>query len=176
MLHLPMEAEGDEPTEPGEVRVGMSPDTIARIIKQDLATVPGVVGVNNHKGSKLTKLDSEMVEIMSVIGGNSLYFVDSLTTSESVALDTALREGLGCIGNDVFLDNAEDPVSIEERLEHLMRVASRRGFAVGICHAKVVTIEVLRETLPTIRARGYRLVHVSELLEENAKRHARAGN
>jgi polysaccharide deacetylase 2 family uncharacterized protein YibQ len=117
-----------------------------------------------------------MAEIMSVIGENSLYFVDSLTTSESVALDTALREGLGCIGNDVFLDNEEDPVSIEDRLEHLMRVASRRGFAVGICHAKVVTIEVLRETLPTIRARGYRLVHVSELLEENAKRHARAGN
>jgi polysaccharide deacetylase 2 family uncharacterized protein YibQ len=176
MLHLPMEAEGDEPAEPGELRVGMSPDTIGSLIEQDLSTVPGAVGVNNHKGSKLTKCESEMLEIMSVIGGHNLYFVDSLTTSQSVALDSARRKGLSTVGNDVFLDNDEDSLTMEERLEELMRVAHRRGFAVGICHAKVATMEVLRETLPNMPARGYRLVRVSELLEENAKRHARAGD
>ncbi len=175
MLHLPMEAEGDEPQEPGELRVGMSPDTIRRLVEQNLATVPGAVGVSNHKGSKLTKCESEMLEIMAAVGEHNLYFVDSLTTSESVALDAARRAGVSSIGNDVFLDNDEDPLSIEERLEELMRVAQRRGFAVGICHAKVLTVEVLREMLPSIRERRYRLVQVSELLEENAKRHARAG-
>jgi len=176
MLHLPMEAEGDEPPEPGELRVGMSPDHIGGIIEQSLATVPGAVGVNNHKGSKLTKCESEMLETMAVIGEHNLYFVDSLTTPESVAFDAARRTGLSSISNDVFLDNDDDLLSMEERLEELMRVAQRRGFAVGICHAKAATMEVLREALPTIRARGYRLVHVSELMEENAKRHASAGD
>jgi len=176
MLHLPMEAVGDEPTEPGELRTGMSPDTVARLIERYLATVPGAVGVNNHKGSKLTTHESQMAEVMSVLSEHRLYFVDSLTTSESVALDVARRAGLSSIGNDVFLDNEEDAMSIQERLEELMRVARRRGFAVGICHARAATMEVLRETLPTMRARGYQLVHVSELLEEDAKRHARAGS
>jgi polysaccharide deacetylase 2 family uncharacterized protein YibQ len=176
MLHLPMEAVGDKPVDPGELRTGMSRANVARLIERNLVTVPGAVGVNNHKGSKLTTCENEMAEVMSVLSEHHLYFVDSLTTSESVALDVARRAGLSSIGNDVFLDNEDDPIDMQERFEELIRVARRRGFAVGICHAKPATMEVLRETLPAMRARGYRLVRVSELLEEDAKRHARAGS
>ncbi|MCK5557305.1 MAG: divergent polysaccharide deacetylase family protein, partial [Candidatus Hydrogenedentes bacterium] len=166
MLHLPMEAEGNAPPEPGELRVGMSRDTMARLIEENLATVPGTVGVNNHKGSIMTELEGEMSKFLPTIGEQNLYFVDSLTTPESVALDVARKCGLKAIGNDIFLDNERDRANIEERLNELMRTAKRRGYAVGICHAKTATIDVLRELLPTMRERGFRLVPVSELLEK----------
>ncbi len=167
MLHLPMATDADEPPEPGEIHVGMSRDAVARVFEENLATVPGAVGVNNHKGSKLTTLETEMSTFMSILGESSLYFVDSMTTSESVALDVAREFGLKAIGNDIFLDNERDMVNIEVRLNELMRTAERRGYAVGICHAKTATVDALRELLPAIQARGFRLVPVSELLAKH---------
>ena len=167
ILHLPMEAGEGEPPEPGELRVGMSRDVMAQLFEENLATVPGAVGVNNHKGSRMTTLESEMDTFMSIIAEDNLYFVDSLTTSESVALNAAKKSGLKAIGNDIFLDNEPDMVNIEERLQELMRTAERRGYAVGICHAKRPTIDALHELLPAIRDRGFRLVPVSELLDRH---------
>jgi polysaccharide deacetylase 2 family uncharacterized protein YibQ len=167
MLHLPMATGAGEPPEPGEIQIGMSRDAVARLFEENLATVPGAVGVNNHKGSQLTTLETDMSTFMSVLGETSLYFVDSLTTSESVALDVAREFGLKAIRNDIFLDNERDMVNIEVRLNELMRTADRRGYAVGICHAKTATVDALRELLPALQARGFRLVPVSELLEEH---------
>jgi polysaccharide deacetylase 2 family uncharacterized protein YibQ len=139
---------------------------MARLFEEDLATVPGAVGVNNHKGSKMTALETDMSTFMSVLSKTNLYFVDSLTTSDSVALDVAREFGLRAIENDVFLDNDRNMANIEERLNELMRTAKRRGYAVGICHARTSTVDALRELLPTVRDRGFRLVSVSELLDK----------
>jgi len=176
ILHLPMEPEENDIPQPGELLAGMSCESIVRLVEENLATVPGVVGVNNHQGSKLTTLEDEMTAVMSAISGKELYFVDSLTTPNSVALDVAGRFGVKCIGNDLFLDNEEDPERIKDRFAELTRVARRRGFSVGICHAKMSTVEVLQEVLPAIREQGCRLVRVSELVNEDAYHHAHAGD
>ncbi len=176
ILHLPMEPEGNDIPQPGELLAGMPHETIVRLVEENLATVPGAVGVNNHQGSKLTTLEAEMTAVMSVISEKGLYFVDSLTTPDSVALDVAGRFGVQCVGNDLFLDNEEDPERIKSRFAELTRVARRRGFAVGICHAKMSTVEVLQQALPAVREQGCRLVRVSELLNEDAYHHAHAGN
>jgi polysaccharide deacetylase 2 family uncharacterized protein YibQ len=176
ILHLPMEPEENDVPQPGELFAGMPHETIVRLVEENLATVPGAVGVNNHQGSKLTTLEGEMTAVMSAISEKALYFVDSLTTPDSVALDVARRLGVQCIGNDLFLDNEEDPERIRYRFDQLMRVARRRGFAVGICHAKMSTLEVLQHALPAVREEGCRLVRVSELLNEDAYHHAHAGN
>jgi len=176
ILHLPMEPEENDIPQPGELLAGMPHETIVRLVEESLATVPGAVGVNNHQGSKLTTLEREMTAVMSAISGKELYFVDSLTTPDSIALDVARRFGVRCIGNDLFLDNEEDPERIKDRFDELTRVARRRGFAVGICHAKISTVELLPQVLPAIRDQGCRLVRVSELLNQDAYHHANAGN
>jgi hypothetical protein len=176
MLHLPMEADGNEPAQPGELRIGMSRDMIARIIKENLTTVPGAIGVNNHRGSKMTQLEAEMIKILPVLADNRLYFVDSLTTPESVALRMAKKTGLRTIGNDTFLDNDGDGTSMQDRIEELMRIAETRGYAVGICHSKPATMKVLGDFLSMARARGFEFVRVSELMERMEYRHARSRN
>ncbi len=63
MLHLPM-----EPVEypnvdsgPGSLLTDMSPDELIFQLKKNLDSIPYVVGVNNHMGSKLTPMSSKIV-------------------------------------------------------------------------------------------------------------------
>ena len=50
MLHLPMQPEPGAAAGPGsgEIKVGMRPSDLSRIIEEDLASVPFSAGVNNH--------------------------------------------------------------------------------------------------------------------------------
>ena len=52
MLHLPMEPEPDARSAPGRgaILVGCPGRKCGELLKDDLATVPYVVGVNNHMG------------------------------------------------------------------------------------------------------------------------------
>ena len=65
MLHLPM-----EPVEypevnpgPGTLLSSMSPDELISQLEENLNTLPGVKGVNNHMGSKLTAASTQMYQI-----------------------------------------------------------------------------------------------------------------
>jgi hypothetical protein len=153
MLHLPM-----EPIEypevnpgPGALLTSMDPDELLRVLEKNLKAVPHIKGVNNHMGSRLTAKSEQMYQVFTVLKRHGLYFVDSRTTEESVCRPSARLFQLPFAQRDVFLDHAQDPASIRKQLRELVRIALRRGEALGIGHPHPNTYQVLKEELPALR-------------------------
>ena len=88
MLHLPMQSEGeDAKAETVELRVGMRAGEVNQILKNALASVPYVVGVNNHQGSAATSNAVLMAELMPALKKRNLFFIDSRTEKTTVAYE-----------------------------------------------------------------------------------------
>jgi polysaccharide deacetylase 2 family uncharacterized protein YibQ len=171
-LHMPMEPNPGSPVGPGEpaVMVGMGSREIRAAVSRGLADLPGVVGVNNHMGSRATRSRAEMDAVMAEVSARGLVFVDSRTTAGSVAQVAASARGIPNLRNDLFLDvDTEDPVEIRRRLDRLLKIARKRGWAVGIGHVHPNTIAVLEEFLPTVDPTDVELVPVSELILDLAR-------
>lgn len=168
MLHLPMEPEGYPRKDPGpgSLLSEMTPDERIRLLKKHLDELPHVKGVNNHMGSKMSKNSAHMNQILSILKKRGLYYIDSLTTSESQSLSSARLFDVPYAGRDVFLDHVPDPHFISGQLESLMKIAEKKGKAIGIAHPYPVTIEVLSEELPELKEK-VRLVAASEALSVN---------
>lgn len=163
LLHLPMEAEGhDQLLGPGALRVGMDAGTIAATLEAALASLPTVIGVNNHMGSRLTA-DSRSMDSLAagVARHRGLFYVDSRTTPRTVAARAMRALGVPTLERDVFLDNVLQPEAIRHQLATLVARARRQGHALGIAHPHRVTLAVLRAWEPTDA--GVRLVPVSAL-------------
>jgi len=107
-----------------------------------------------------------MKAVLSVLKKRKLFFLDSLTSSKSIAYNTAKSVGVGAVRNNLFLDaETNDPDVIEKRLRRLLAIAKRNGHAVGIGHPKKWTLEVLQKSKAMIEQSGVQLVFVSDLIE-----------
>lgn len=165
MLHLPMEAEAGKKLGPGGLMECMSEKKFAEVLQSSIRSVPHVSGFNNHMGSLLTKSPLWMKRLMQQVAAkNRLFFVDSRTTSDSVAMEVAHSEGLSSIQRDIFIDHEESKEFIQKQLRKLIRKAQRNGTALAIAHPKKVTLAELEQWLPLLESKGVKLVPVSQLI------------
>jgi hypothetical protein len=164
LLHLPMEAEGLPVKKLGEGALLMEMDAgqLLRCLRDDLDDLPGVVGVNNHMGSKLTANEPRMKVVLGELKRRKLLFLDSRTTSRSLGYSLARRLGVRTAGRDIFLDTVQDKDAVLAQLAKLVSVAGSRGEAVAICHPYPATFEALKEALPRLE-KQVRLVPVAEM-------------
>ena len=79
LLHLPMEPEGYPKVRPGPGLVlrSQSDAEIERLLEEDLATVPGAIGVNNHMGSAATADARVMRAVSRVLARRGLFWPPS---------------------------------------------------------------------------------------------------
>jgi uncharacterized protein len=166
MLHLPLESLTTKEMSAGRISGDMTREEVRGRVEACLDQVPGCRGVNNHEGSKVTEDASLMSLILEVLKERGLYFIDSRTTSASVAYETALRLGVRAATRRVFLDDTADEAAIRARLEELFAAARNHGSAVGICHPKKETFAALAKYLSLAESAGVRLVFASEVVEE----------
>jgi len=171
MLHLPLESEDHRRLGPGGITAGMSSAERDAILAEDLAAIPYVSGVNNHMGSRLTAEQGAMEWLMQRLQerGN-LYFVDSRTSSHSVAYHTAFTRGLPALQRDVFLDHRPTHAFISRQFEQLLREARRWGSALAIGHPYPETLGFLEQALPQLAEQGVELVPVSTLIADQENR------
>ena len=94
-----------------------------------------------------------------------MYFVDSLTSGNSVGMATARQAGVPNLRRDVFLDNVPEVAEIAREIRRLAAKAARNGSAVGICHPYPETIAALRQELPVLARQGVKFVPVSAVLK-----------
>ena len=165
LLHLPMQTVQARPLDAGGLRLDMTQRQFVEALQRDLAAVPHVVGVNNHMGSLLTRHPGHMLWLMQEINRHGrLFFVDSRTTSATVALQVAMENDVPSLKRDVFLDNDPQPEAIRARFHELLQRARRDGTALAIGHPYPGTLQVLEQMLPGLAQQGVRLVPVADLI------------
>ena len=165
MLHLPMESEGGKALGPGGLTECMTAQKFQDVLNSNLKSVPFVKGFNNHMGSLLTKSALWMSKVMNEAGKHKdLYFVDSKTTSDSVAYKVAKQYGVSAVQRNIFLDHDMSDKMITRQLNKLVKRAKSKGSALAIGHPKTLTLAVLKQWLPKLDEEGIRLVPVSELI------------
>ncbi|OBS09402.1 divergent polysaccharide deacetylase family protein [Acidihalobacter prosperus] len=176
MLHLPMQSLEPHPLGPGGLTLHMTRSEIRATLLADLASLPHVAGINNHMGSLLTQNAGDMAWLMQdirQIGG--LFFIDSLTTPQSAALEEARRAGIPSAARDIFLDDVREPAYIDRQLDKAIAIARARGSAIAIGHPYAATLEVLRRRLPQLAAEGVHLVTAGQLIRGRQAHLMRAG-
>lgn len=155
MLHLPMEPMEypDVNPGPGALLASMDPDLLLDQLRKNLEDVPGIVGVNNHMGSKLTAQSDKMHQIFTVLKKQDLFFIDSRTAPQSQGESSARLFSLRFAQRDIFLDNVQDIGYITGQFQSLIRIALKHGTAIGIGHPYKTTLETLKIELPKIKGR-----------------------
>jgi uncharacterized protein len=166
LLHLPMEPL-DYPRSnpgPGALLLSMSAIDILNIIDNDFNEFPFVQGANNHMGSRFTENREKMALVLEALKKRNLFFLDSLTTAQSVVPALADDLGVRYLQRNIFLDNEVAEGPIKQQLEKLVQVAEDRGFAVGCGHPYPLLLQVIREQLPYLKSK-VEVVSLSELIK-----------
>lgn len=152
MLHMPM-----EPANPhyrklmdnSFLRVGMPREEVRRRMGEALKSVPYVVGVNNHMGSRLTTLEKPMHWVMEVCREQKLFFVDSRTNKDSVAARMAREAGLRWGERRVFLDDSVEPQRLKKSWQAARARLAKYGFVIVIAHPHRETLDFLEQNVST---------------------------
>jgi polysaccharide deacetylase 2 family uncharacterized protein YibQ len=147
LAHVPMQAVSNTDPGPMVLKSGMPADEIARRLGWDLSRVPGLVGINNHEGSRFTADAVGLEPVMATLRARHLFFLDSRTGPDSQAERVAQAEGVMTAGRDIFLDDDQSAVAVSAELEMLAREAKRTGVAIAIGHPHDVTLKLLAEWL-----------------------------
>jgi uncharacterized protein len=164
MLHAPMSNVKKLPLDAGGLTETMSQQEFVDILYQNLEAIPHVQGLNNHMGSYLTQLDTPMTWLMETLARENLFFIDSRTSPQSIAWETAQSFQVPTRKRDVFLDNKRDQAAIGEQFDQLLRIAKRRGNAIAIGHPYPETIAFLAGVIPSLHELGVELVPVTQLI------------
>ena len=165
MLHLPMEPVQYPKVNPGPGALfsSMTPDNLLAQLRKNLNQVPGVVGVNNHMGSKLTADSDKMNQIFTILKKKGLFYIDSRTSPISQGEASARLFKLNFAQRDIFLDNFQNISYISGQFARLIKIAQKHGTAIGIGHPYKVTLEALKIELPKLKGK-IRIVPASQLV------------
>ena len=114
IIHMPMESSLNTPGEDEyKIKSGMTSEEVEWRIREVLKEMPEAIGMNNHQGSKATTNGKVMSVLGSVLKANNKFFIDSRTTSKTVAEEIMRSIGVPTIRRHVFLDNddSKDKIS-----------------------------------------------------------------
>ena len=166
IIHMPMESSLNTPGEDEyKIKSGMTSEEVEWRIREVLKEMPEAIGMNNHQGSKATTNGKVMSVLGSVLKANNKFFIDSRTTSKTVAEEIMRSIGVPTIRRHVFLDNDDSKDKISERIDEVARLAQKQGIAVAIGHAKPNTLKAIKDALPKLLAVGYQFEFASNVVK-----------
>ena len=166
LLHLPMQSVADMPLGTGGITLEMTEGEIRATVADDLASLPHLVGMNNHEGSLITQHPGDMAWILQTLHATGPFFyIDSYTSADSVAYQIAREQGVPAARRNVFLDDVNTEDAVREQWQRLVSIARHRGFALAIGHPRSATFKVLEEELPKLADANLTLVSPSEIVK-----------
>lgn len=166
MIHVPMQPKGwpEQRLEAHGLLVSMADEVLRERLEDFTRTIPQAVGANNHMGSEFTEHEEKMRVVLSELKGRGLFFIDSVTSSQSVGNRLARELEMKYGRRNVFLDNEQNHAYIQGQLDQAVRLAKKRGWAIAICHPHPATIRTLQSALPRLAGQGVILVPASQLV------------
>jgi len=163
MLHSPMENQRGLELGIGGLLETMSEKEIKSTLSQSFKAIPNMIGINNHMGSKLTTKPKIMKWVMEKVQQHPFYFVDSRTSADSIAAQTAEEFQIPTLSRDVFLDHRQTRNFVQKQFLKLIKIAKEKGTAVAIAHPHKVTVDYLSWALPKLDEKGVRIATISAL-------------
>jgi len=170
ILHLPWEPYSIG-ANPGPNAL-MTDDTSEEILSKlavNLNSFKGYDGINNHMGSKFSRYPTGIELVMEELKKRNLFFLDSLTDSNSIAETIAHKYSVPTTHRNIFLDHVDSEEFVEHALNEVERIALETGSAVAIGHPKQATINGLKKWLPSLAKKGFKLVTLKEVINERQK-------
>ena len=148
MLHLPMEPANPhyrDRMDASFLRADMDEVTIRDMVLKALSRVPYAVGMNNHMGSMLTSLTEPMQWVMQVCREQGLFFIDSKTSSKSVAATVAENAGVVWGSRRTFLDHSIEYSDMQAAWQSGMACAKLHSDCIMIGHPHAETLDFLEQ-------------------------------
>lgn len=165
LVHMPMEPKGSFNNRyKWIVMEKMSQEKIEEVIREAIDSVPYAEGLNNHMGSLVTTDREAMEPVLKVLQDKDMFFVDSRTSSDSIAYSLARELKVRTIYNSVFLDNEKKPEYIEKQFNELISIGLDRGEVMGLAHADPVTSSTLIELTKKCDKRKISFIFLSEIV------------
>lgn len=146
MIHFPLEATSFKNEENGTLHIGDSYKKIEQRVAQVRAWYPNAKYTNNHTGSKFTADYDSMDKLFRALVKYDFVFMDSRTTSKTVAKEMAKKYNMPYIVRNVFLDNEQDFDYIQNQLKKAIKIAKKNGYAIAISHPHSISLKVLKES------------------------------
>lgn len=166
ILHQPLEPlDQTIALGPGLVGSFQSDEEMRRQFESNLEDVPGAKGFNNHMGSKGTQDRRVMRLLLAEAKAKGIFFIDSRSIASTVGESMAQEMGVAHAGRDVFLDHY-GLSRVKDQLDQLVKVALKKGEAIGIAHARPGVAEIIAAYIPTFEKAGIELVYASDLLRK----------
>ena len=150
MLHLPMEPSTQKYRDrmtASFLHEKMDNDALRQTFLSDLDMVPYVEGVNNHMGSHLTQFEKPMRGVMQVCQEQGLFFIDSKTSSKSVAAKIAAEQGIAWASRQIFLDHDISEKAMLKAWSRARRCVEKNLRCIVIAHPHEETVLFLEKHL-----------------------------
>ncbi len=172
MLHLPLQSINNHKASPGTLKLHMTRNEFLLQLRKNIASVPHISGINNHMGSLLTRHPGHMRWLMSEMAtDDKLFFVDSRTTSQTIAGRIADEHDIPNITRDIFLDPDSKKGTLETQFKRFLDLIHQRGYALAIAHPYPETIRFLSENLNKLKQQGIEIIPVSQLIKQTGKKY-----
>jgi len=165
-LHQPMEAVGGQNPGPGAIYEGMTATEMLAVLRQNVAEIGPIAGMNNHQGSKITADQQAMETVLAFCREKGIYFLDSRTTAETTVPAVARNLGIKIGERNIFIDNEQDRASMNRYIKSGLTLASQKGSAVMIGHTTSPELgPLLTELYQDLVAQGYTFATASSLIK-----------
>lgn len=164
MLHQPMQAINLSVNPgPGAITPDMTLYEIETCLRENIAEIGPVRGLNNHEGSLICEDEVKIGTVLQVSSNMGLYFVDSRTTSQTRVPQAAMSLGLSYYERNVFIDNTKNRADIISEIMKGVSIANKNGTAIMIGHVWSADVlpEILSELYPLLSGKGYVFTTVS---------------
>lgn len=171
MLHQPMQSVNlDLWPGPGFIGPDMSAEQILALVTANLEELGiGVRGMNNHEGSLITADKERIGAVLDAALDYGVFFMDSRTTSATMAPEAARERGMRILERDIFLDNVLDRDAMFAQVYEGLELANKNGKAIMIGHVDKsagILPGLLEDLYPALGAAGYEVVCPSQLMRD----------
>lgn len=166
LLHIPMQAKSNNSKlGKGALMADMQEKEFKATLQRSLDYQPYAQGINNHMGSALTEQIEPMRWIMEVLLAQGLYFLDSRTTTHTVAESTAKIFGVPALRRHIFLDNIKTEQAMNEQFQQALRLTQEHKMVVIIAHPYPETLSFLQQKF-NLPATEKLLITLNQLIPE----------
>ena len=165
-MHLPLQPHGYPGIEPGKGAILLNTPTnlIDIIINKNIERIGSINGVNNHMGSMFTENKDKTTLVLKSVRRYTNVFVDSRTSSKSMAYEVCKSVMEKCGYNSMFIDNDNNKALILKKIEEASNLAKTKKNIIIIGHIRPSTVEALEEALPVYDKEGIKFVFVDEVI------------